>query len=304
MSKLTAFLRRHKKAELALGEAAATTAGFTVLKRFLVAGVAAAAVAVPAMIDLSNNNGPGAVAAISSPGVHLVEAKATEGLGFHDYLYPTFRTAATKYHKAFGGYMFLHPDASGAAQADYFLAYAQPHRGDIQPVVDSEMGTACASAPATLAALHELVAKGYHPILYSNTYWLGQLATCAPALKAFPVWQAEYGPTLHRVAGFHVIAWQYTDAANVNGAHVDGSQLFVSVTSLEIAPPKPLTPAQKLARRKAALRAETGGFWVWRSWREGIGEWKGLGHAAHDARPNVRRHVPLRWWEHLHRLHV
>lgn len=304
MSKLVTFLRRHKKAEVDIAEGAATTAGIAILKRVLVAGVAAAAIAVPTLVDLSNNNGPSAVSVISSPGVHAVEAKATEGLGFKDYLYPTFRAAALQYRKPFGGYLFLHPDESGKAQADYFLAYATPQNGDLQPVVDSELGAACASAPQTLAALDELVAKGFKPVLYSNTYWLSQLATCAPALKAFPVWQAQYAAVRQVVPGFHVIAWQYTDAAPVNGHNVDGSHFLVKLATLRIGyNPKPkLTAAEKLAEREAKLHKLTGGFWRWRAWRLGVSKWHGLAPADPLARPQVPHRISHKWWRHFRHL--
>lgn len=306
LSMIGGFLRRHKKAEEKLAEGAAASLGLALLKRVLAAGVAAAAIAAPAMIDLSNNNGAGAASAISAPGVHAVEAKATEGLGFRDGLYPTFRAAASRAHKPFGGYLFLHPSASGKAQADYFIAYARPKAGDLQPVVDDELGSPCASASSTLAALHELVAHGYSPVLYTSAYWLGQLARCAPALKAFPVWEAEYGPVLTRVSGFHVIAWQYTDNSGVKGLRIDGSRLLVPVSSLVIgsqpAPkPKP-SPAKVLAARKAKLRAEHGGFWAWYAWREARGSWKGLAPHEHDARPAVKHRIPRRWWTHLERI--
>lgn len=194
----------------------------------ILASAAIAAGSTVGIVDLSNNNGPGAAAAIAH---HSVIAKATEGLGFHDYLYPRFRQTAKRYGSAFGGYMFLHPDESGAAQADYFLAYARPRPGDIQPVVDSEIGSPCSAGPATLAALKELQRHGFKPILYSNTYWLSSFHAYCPAiaraLGRFRVWQAEYGPTLHQVPGFHDIAWQFTDQAHVAGLSVDGSHLMV-----------------------------------------------------------------------------
>lgn len=261
-------------------------------------GVAAAAVIGPNLIDLSNNNGAAAAKAIQAPGVQAVIAKATEGLGFHDQDYPVFRAAAAHSHRVFGGYLFLHPDESGKAQADYFLAYAQPRNGDLQPVVDSEIGSPCAAAPATLAALDELAAKGYQPILYSNTYWLGQFAHCAPALERFPVWEAEYGPVLNQIPGFQDIAWQFTDRASENGFSVDGSHLLVrSISQLEIRPQ--LTPAQKraraLAKRKTRLRTLTG-YFAWYEWRHAVSRWKGLAPTEPDARPAVPRRIPDGWW--------
>src|SRR5581483_1839653 len=235
--KIGAFLRRHKKAEEELAIGVGISVGRSAVLRLFAAGVAAAAVAVPTMIDLSNNNGPGAASAISAPGVKAVEAKGTEGVAFRDPDYPVFRAAAARAHKPFGGYLFLHPDEGGAAQADYFLAWARPKPGDLQPVVDSETGSPEGAAAQTLNALNELKARGYRPILYASSSYVAGLVAARPAIKAFRVWYAEYGPTLHRVAGTTAVAWQYTDAAGVKGLRVDGSRLLVGVAALTI--PKP-----------------------------------------------------------------
>lgn len=295
---LVPFVKQHEEAEGVVVLTVAAGALLYALAGILGAGVAMAAVTT-GMIDLSNNNGAGAAVAISSPYLHAVEAKATEGLYFRDADYPIFRAAAKTHGKAFGGYFFIHPDESGKTQADYFLAYAHPKVGDLQPVVDSEIGSPCAAAPQTLAALNELVAKGYKPILYSNTSWLMQFAQCAPALEHFRVWEAEYGPVLNQVAGFHDIAWQFTDRANVAGHLVDGSTLMVrTVKQLEILPVHKLTPAQKAAKaltvRLAHLRTQTG-YFAWYEWRHGISRWHGLTPAV-DSRPNVPHRIRRRWW--------
>jgi hypothetical protein len=250
------FLTAHKRLLKTVGEAITIELLWTVLRAAGIfgAGVAAAATIGPGLIDLSNNNGGSAAVAIAAPGVQAVESKATEGLRFRDPFYPSFRAAAAKHHRAFGGYVFLHPDLSGTAQADYFLAYAQPRRGDLEPVVDSETGSPYAAARATYAALHELERHGYRPLLYASSSYLGQLVRTDPRLKGFRVWQAEYGPTLHFVAGVHVVAWQFTDRARVAGFSIDGSHLLVrSVRQLEWKPkarrkPRPAPPPCQLWR--------------------------------------------------------
>lgn len=300
MNRVLAFIRKHKKGEERVAIAISIEVVYRLLAGVLGASVASAAIIATGMIDLSNNNGARAAAAIATPGVQAVEAKATEGLGFRDSVYPTFRAAAAKYHRAFGGYLFLHYNESGKAQADYFLAYAKPKPGDLQPVVDTETGSPCSAAPATYAALHELELKGFHPIMYTSAYWLSQLAHCAPELERFRVWEAEYGPVLNQVAGFHDIAWQFTDRASESGFSVDGSHLMVrSVAQLEYKPASPLTPAQKaakaLAARKAHLRTLTG-YFAWYEWRHAVARWKGLEAGEKDARPDVQHKISERWW--------
>lgn len=293
MSKLGAFLRRHRRAEEDVVIGAGMSLSRRLVGRFLGAGIAAAAIAAPAMIDLSNNNGPGAAVAISAAGVQAVEAKATEGLTFRDRDYPGFRAAAARAHRPFGAYLFLHPYLNGAAQADYFLAWAQPHPGDLQPVVDSEMGSPAAAAPATYAALHRLTLKGYRPLLYASTSYLAGLVAADHRLAAYRVWDAEYGPTLHRVAGTTVIAWQYTDRAAVAGHSLDGSRLLVPVASLMI--PKAQARAKAHRAAQAKLRARTG-FYAWLGWYLHEGDWKRWPYRSPATRPHAAKAVPSSWW--------
>lgn len=294
------WLRTHKRGE---EDAVLVGAGWLATRLAVAAGlgagVAAAATLAPNWIDESNNNGARAAVAIAAPTVEVVDAKATEGVRFQDPDYPVFRAAARTHHKAFGGYLFLHPDLGGGAQADYFLAYARPQPGDIQPVVDSELGSPSAAAPATYAALRELVRHGYAPILYASSSYLARLVRADPRIKAFRVWQAEYGPTLHLVPGVHVVAWQFTYTAHVNGIPVDGTHLLVrDIRSLEWRP-KPLTPAQqKQAARAAAeakLHARTG-YFAWLGWELHEGVWRPYAVHAAAVRPHVPAKIPAAWW--------
>lgn len=211
------------------------------------------------LVDLSNNNGIAGRAAITDPSIGAVYAKATEGLSFKDELYPEFRAAARKANKPFGGYLFLHPDQDGAAQARAFLLYAKPKVGDLQPVVDSETGSPAQAVKATVDALRELAAHGYSPILYGSSSYLKTLREVAPVLRRYRAWQAEYGPVLHRVPGLNTVAWQLTDHYVVakGRLRVDASQVFVrDFRLLEIPPwrnlrkPKPV-PVLKPGTKKA-----------------------------------------------------
>jgi GH25 family lysozyme M1 (1,4-beta-N-acetylmuramidase) len=307
LRRVGALLRRHKHAEEAAAEAVGLNIVWTVLRAagLFGAGIASAAVLAPDLVDLSNNNGPGAASAISAPGVRAVEAKGTEGLAFHDRDYPIFRVSAAKHRRAFGGYMFLHPDESGAAQVIYFLAYAKPRPGDIEPVVDSETGSPSAAAPATYAALHELTLRGYRPILYASSSYLAGLVSADPRISRYRAWQAEYGPVLHHVAGVTTIAWQFTDRAHVLGLSVDGSHLLVrSIVQLEIPKPhtakppttKPVTTTPKSVRVAPAKLRDSTGYWSWLAWRLAAGDWKGYRPAARSVRPHVRAAVPAVWW--------
>ena len=72
-------------------------------------------------------------------------AKATQGTVYRDPTYSAHRAVAKAVGVPFGGYTYLMPNSAGN-EAQWFLDFAQPHRGDLQPVVD--VGQGCYSAPA------------------------------------------------------------------------------------------------------------------------------------------------------------
>ena len=204
----------------------------------------------PRLVDLSNNNGLVAGRAIiQAPGVAAVYAKATEGLTFKDGLYPKFRQTAKAHERVFGGYLFLHPDQDGAAQAEAFLAYAKPKPGDLEPVVDSETGyPGSRAAQTTSEALDRLEKAGYRPILYGSTSYLTGLLRAVPELRRFRVWQAEYGSVLHRIPGLNAVAWQFTDRDIVckGRLRVDGSRILArDLAALVITKPARKQPVRR-----------------------------------------------------------
>lgn len=206
------------------------------------------------LIDISNNNGLGAEAAITAPQVLGVYAKATESTNFQDPDYPQFRAVAAKHKKPFGAYLFIHPDVDGAAQAKYFLAYAKPKPGDLEPVVDSETlhnGDWAQAAKTTMFALQALAAKGYDPLLYGSTSFLENLYAHIPQLKMYRVWQAQYASFMQRIPGAKYVIWQFTDAQVVGKGKFDGDKLLVrDVTQLLI--PKPAPKPKPKPKKPAA----------------------------------------------------
>src|SRR3954462_6425383 len=83
---------------------------------------------------------------VGAAGYDFAFAKATEGTTYTDPTYGTNRSGAGAAGMKFGAYHFARPAAgsdaaavaSGTAQADAFIAYAQPRRGDLLPVLDLE----------------------------------------------------------------------------------------------------------------------------------------------------------------------
>lgn len=247
--------------------------------------------------DLSNNNGLEAgLKEIADPATSAFYFKATEGLGFLDRDYPIFRRAAAARGVPSGAYLFLHHDESGVDQVRRFLAYANIRPGDLQPVVDVEHGSAALSAHVAYQALSVLKAAGFDPILYTSTSWLPTLLKIEHRIGQFRVWQAEYGPVLHRIPGFRVIAWQFTDRLIVGKGplRTDGSHIYVrSLSALEYKPvPKP-APVRRPADELKKLK----GFRSWAAWRLGVGPFKGWGRANKAVRPHVPRVIDYGWWQ-------
>ena len=123
-----------------------------VLASLAFAGAAGAAEA-PQGIDVSHWQGQIGWLQVGAAGYDFAFAKATEGTTYIDPTYGTNRAGATAAGLRFGAYHFARPAArsdaaaiaSGIAQADYFIAAAQPRRGDLLPVLDLEKNGGLAS---------------------------------------------------------------------------------------------------------------------------------------------------------------
>lgn len=185
------------------------------------------------VLDVSNTNTIGTTLLKRSGAVALI-AKATEGTTFIDRAYPSHREVAKAVGIPFGGYLFLHPDSHGS-EADYFLRYADPRLGDLEPIVDAETGLPEPSAHRALSCLRRLEAEGYRPILYASASYLVSMLLERPELRKFRVWEAAYSgkrqPIRH---GVSVVMWQYTSTYRVLWRRFDASRLYVPVRQLLI----------------------------------------------------------------------
>ena len=115
----------------------------------------AAAQTAPKGIDVSHWKGQIDWVAVAGAGYGFTFAKATEGTTFSDATYPVNRSGTATAGVRFGAFHFARPtgasDAAAAAnaiaQADYFVGFAQPKRGDLLPVLDLEKNGGLAVAP-------------------------------------------------------------------------------------------------------------------------------------------------------------
>lgn len=198
------------------------------------------------VIDTSNNN-PISPAQLSYSKAVALIAKATEGTVFQDRTYEAQRAAAIAAGVRFGAFTYIHWNDPGQ-QYKFFLDYAKPRKGDIQPVVDAEDPKASIPELAKRAyeCLEALEDSGYTPILYASASIWQSMIVVEPRLKRFRVWEADYPgkytrwfPRLSvlRIAlrhGVRVVMWQWTDKYSIGSRHFDASRLFVNAGSITI----------------------------------------------------------------------
>jgi GH25 family lysozyme M1 (1,4-beta-N-acetylmuramidase) len=198
------------------------------------------------VLDVSNNR-PITGRDFKASGSVALIAKATEGSTYEDKTLRTHRTIAGVAGKPFGSYLFLHPDSKGS-EAGFYLDYARPRKGDIQPIIDAEVTNLGATelAKRVQRCARALEAEGYKPILYASSSIWKELVSRNPALKRLRVWEAQYPgrfsrwfPRLAKLrvrlgSGVSVVLWQFTDAYNVNGKLYDASVLLTDIDRLLI----------------------------------------------------------------------
>ena len=198
------------------------------------------------VLDVSNNDTIDQKTFQASGAVALI-AKATEGTGFRDNTLGQHRAVARAEGKPFGSYLFLHPNSNGS-EAAYYLDYAKPKPGDLQPIIDAEVASLGVPelARRTQSCAKALEAKGYRPLLYASAgIWTG-LAAAEPRLKRLRVWEAQYPgrfsrwfPKLAQMRiklrhGVSVVMWQWTDSYQVAGRHYDASALLTNIDNIRI----------------------------------------------------------------------
>lgn len=186
-------------------------------------------------------------AELKACGAVALITKGTEATTYRSPVYESQRAAAKQAGVPFGGYTYIHWNDRGE-QYKFFLEYAAPKAGDIQPAVDAEDPKADVAelAHRSYACLVAFESQGYEPLLYaSSSIWKAMFAV-EPRLKRFRIWEAQYPgrftrwfPRLAalRVAlghGATVVLWQWTDNFKVDGKTFDCSRLLVGLDSIRI----------------------------------------------------------------------
>lgn len=186
------------------------------------------------VLDVSNNNTIGTTLLRRSGAVGLY-CKATQGTTFRDGTYSAHREVAKAVGVPFGGYLYLMPASTGN-EAQYFLDFALPRKGDLQPVVDAESGSPQPEAARALSCLQALTHAGYTPLLYGSASYLLAMLIDEPALAKFRMWEADYAPRREPLQHHaSVVMWQFSETYRVLWRRFDASRLFVPIDELRIA---------------------------------------------------------------------
>lgn len=198
------------------------------------------------VLDVSNVN-PIDRAAVHQSGAVALIAKATEGTSFEDKTLGAHRKVAAQVGIPFGSYLFLHPDSRGS-EAAFYLNYARPEAGELQPIIDAEVTTLGAAelAKRTESCARALEAAGYRPLLYASASIWREMVKVDSRLKRLRVWEADYPgrftrwfPWLSKLrirlgTGVSVVLWQWSDAFAVGGRRYDASALLTDVDNIRI----------------------------------------------------------------------
>lgn len=194
--------------------------------------------AAPRGVDVSNWQGRIDWLQVGAAGYGFAFAKATEGMTFTDVTYPLNRSGTAAVGVRLGAYHFARPAgasdaavaASAVAQADYFLAFAQPQPGDLLPALDLEQAGGLSSARLTAWArawLEQVVARlGIRPVIYvSPKFWQSALGdTPVFAASGHQLWIANWTkaalPALPGAGwgGLGWTFWQWTNCEQVAGS--------------------------------------------------------------------------------------
>ena len=183
-------------------------------------------------VDLSRWQGSVDFTAVRSSGRQFVIAKATEGIGYLDPSYATYRAGATAAGLAFSAYHFARPDLNpGNAQgeADWFVDTMGMASGMLVPALDIETaGTLSASSLQSWIGtfLARVYARtGVRPMIYTSpTFWRNKVGdTSMFADAGYKVlWVAHWGVSTPTVPANNWsnrgwTFWQYDNCGSVPG---------------------------------------------------------------------------------------
>jgi GH25 family lysozyme M1 (1,4-beta-N-acetylmuramidase) len=243
-------------------------------------------------VDVSGHQGRIDWARVKRDGIAFAIVKATEGVGWADPKYRAHSQGARAAGLAVGAYHFARPDTfsegslaaarrDARAEADWFLAVAEPRAGDLLPALDLETaGLPAEQMVAWARAWLERARRrlGTRPLVYTYPAFWSSLGRTG-VFRSYPLWIAHYGVAEPELPGAwrRYAVWQYTASGSVDGiaGRVDVDRLRDGTTLADIT----YRPTPKPPPRKPNLPGpvpKPGWFWPWLRWRLGVAEFEAL----------------------------
>jgi lysozyme len=152
--------------------------------------------------------------------------EATGGISYTNADFAADRSGALSAHVPFGAYDFFEPNASGTAQANYFLNVYTPRPGDLPPVLDVEV-TDGANASTIITGISDWVstiksATGLVPMIYTYPDFWPDYVDNTSQFTADPLWDSDVtattAPTVPSPWGsIGWTLWQYSLDGTVTG---------------------------------------------------------------------------------------
>ncbi|MYS06647.1 lysozyme, partial [Streptomyces sp. SID6041] len=187
-------------------------------------------------VDVSSHQGNVAWSTLWNSGVRWAYVKATEGTYYKNTSFTQQYTGSYDVGMIRGSYHFATPDtASGAAQADYFVANGGGWSKDgrtLPGVLDIEWnpyGATCygKTQAGMVSWIRDFVNRykartGRGPVIYTATSWWTQCTGNSAAFaSANPLWVARYASAVGELpAGWqYYTMWQYTSSGPTVGDH-------------------------------------------------------------------------------------
>ena len=271
LSKLGAFVRRHKQTEETVG----TAIGLDVLWQILVgAGLFGAGIATAAVLASSPAPNPNAHLALSLKGAAFITRN--EGVRYHPYQDPSGIAACTV--------------GVGHVLGFYYCTPAQMRETYTPAQVTALLMHDVSWAETCVRSLTHRLDQGQFDALVDLTFNAGCGALDYSGLRRL-VDAGNYAAvpsTLRRTAvtagGVYLqgLANRRAAEATLWSTHYYGAGIGY------VLPPKPPTAADRLRGRT--------GYWSWLDWYLGEGPWKKYRPHVGKVRPHVPARVPSSWW--------
>lgn len=150
--------------------------------------------------------------------ISFVYCKVTEGNSFIDARWPSNRMELQRANIKHGGYHFFSPDLSGKTQAAHFLKHYAFSKGDLPPVLDSELEAL--TDEILISGMSEWLTiveqkTGIRPVIYTSySLYRDKFKGKFPQHQ---FWIASYNTDESRVQDPAIIHWQYSDRGSIPG---------------------------------------------------------------------------------------